>query len=158
MQVNPRFYFRLRGAFLAAGMPSFELNKAVNERVYQRAYAALGAHVLIERCNMKRRNGYIYTNKEHTKFGIMSTVLGVLANVTLLTSIYLSYTNKGVVPDRYGSAAFLAVVFMIVGIGLGLWSTIERDKFRFFSVVGIVVNILAFGVLSIILYAGAYVN
>lgn len=113
---------------------------------------------LMESCNMKRRNGYIYTNKEHTRFGIMSTVLGVLANITLISSIYLSYTNKGVVPDRYGAAAFLAVIFLIIGMGLGLWSTIEKDKFKLFSVIGIAVNILGFGVLSIILYAGAYVN
>ena len=107
---------------------------------------------------MKRRNGYIYTNKKHTGFGIMSTVLGVLANVTLLVSIYLSYKAKGIVPDRYGVAAFLAVIFMVAGMGLGLWSTVEKDKFKLFGVVGIIVNVLAFGVLSLILYAGAYVN
>ena len=107
---------------------------------------------------MKRRKGYIYTNKKHTGFGIMSTVLGVLANITLIVSVYLSYKAKGAVPDRYGAAAFLAVVFMVVGMGLGLWSTIERDKFKLFGVVGIIVNVLAFGVLSLILYAGAYVN
>lgn len=107
---------------------------------------------------MKRRNGYIYTNKKHTYLGIMSTVLGVLANITLITTIYLSYTNKGSVPDRYGTAAFFAVVFMVIGIFLGLGSTIEKDKFKLFGIIGIVVNVLAFGVLSLILYAGAYVN
>ena len=113
---------------------------------------------LMESRNMKRKNGYIYTNKKHSYFGIMSTILGILANTTLITSIYLSYTNKGVIPNRYGAAAFLAVVFMVIGIGLGLWSTVERDKFKLFSVIGIIVNVLAFGILSLILYAGAYVN
>lgn len=107
---------------------------------------------------MKRRSGYIYTNKKHTGFGIMSTILGALANITLGTTIYLSYIHKGVASERYGAAAFLAVVFMIIGIGLGLWSTVERDKFKLFSVIGIAVNVLAFGMLSLILYAGAYVN
>lgn len=107
---------------------------------------------------MKRKKGYIYTNKKHTYFGIMSTILGALSIITLSATVYLSYINGGAANARYGAAAFLAVIFMVVGIGLGLWSTVERDKFRLFSVVGIITNVLAFGILSLILYAGAYVN
>ena len=47
---------------------------------------------------------------------------------------------------------------MVVGLGLGIWSSTETEKFRLFTVVGIVVNILAFGMLSLILFAGAYVD
>lgn len=107
---------------------------------------------------MKRKKGYIYTNKKHTYFGIMSSILGALAIVTLSVAVYLSYVNQGAANARYGAAAFLAVIFMVVGTGLGLWSTVEKDKFRLFSVVGIITNVLAFGILSLILYAGAYVN
>lgn len=88
----------------------------------------------------------------------MSTVLGVLANITLGASVYLSYLNKGEVDARHGTAALLAVIYMIVGIILGAWSTIERERFRLFTVLGIAANVLAFCMLSIILYAGAYID
>ena len=107
---------------------------------------------------MLKRKGYIFTNKEHTKKGIMSTVLGILSNITLGTAIYLSYIHKGAVSARYGAAALLAVIFMIVGMALGVWSTIEKEKFKLFTVLGITVNGVAFGVLSVILYAGAYID
>lgn len=107
---------------------------------------------------MLRKKGYIFTTKSHSQRGIMSTVLGVLANITLGISIYLSYMNKGEVDARHGTAALLAVIYMTIGIILGAWSTIEREKFRMFTVLGITANVLAFGMLSIILYAGAYID
>lgn len=107
---------------------------------------------------MARIKGYIFTNKKHTEKGIMSTILGVLSIITLGTAIYLSYLNKGAASARYGAAALLAVIFMIAGIILGVWSTTEREKFRLFTVLGIIVNGLAFGMLSIILCAGAYID
>lgn len=107
---------------------------------------------------MLKSKGFIFTNKKHTEKGIMSTILGVQACITLGTAVYFSYLEGGVSSQRYGAAAALAVVFMVVGMGLGIWSTTETEKFRLFTVVGIVVNILAFGMLSLILFAGAYVE
>lgn len=107
---------------------------------------------------MVRKKGYIFTNKEHTEKGIMSTILGILSNITLGIAIYLSYLNKGAPSARYGAAALLAVIFMIVGMALGVYSTTEKEKFKLFTVLGITVNAAAFGVLSIILYAGAYID
>lgn len=107
---------------------------------------------------MLKNKGFIFTNKKHTQKGIMSTILGVLSNATMGTAVYFSYLGGGVSSQRYGTAALLAVIFMIVGMGLGVWSTTETEKFRLFTVVGIVVNTLAFGMLSLILYAGAFVD
>ena len=107
---------------------------------------------------MLKSKGFIFTNKKHTEKGIMSAILGVLACDTLGTAVWFSYLGGGVSSQRYGTAAALAVVFMVVGLGLGIWSSTETEKFRLFTVVGIVVNILAFGMLSLILFAGAYVD
>lgn len=107
---------------------------------------------------MIRRKGYIFTTKHHSKRGIMSTVFGVLSIITLGSCVYLSYLNKGEINTRHAAAAVLAVIYMIIGIILGAWSTIEREKFKMFTVLGIVTNAVAFGILSIILYAGAYID
>ena len=107
---------------------------------------------------MLKSKGFIFTNKKHTEKGIMSAILGVLANITMGTAVYFSYLGRGVSSPRYAAAALLAVVFMAVGLGLGIWSSTETEKFRLFTVIGIIVNVLAFGMLSLILFAGAYMD
>ena len=107
---------------------------------------------------MFRNKGFIYTNREYSKTGIMSTILGILSCVTLVTAVYLSYRDGGISSPRYGTAAFLAALFMFVGMILCAFSSTEKDKFKLFTALGILVNILAFGMLSLILYAGAYVE
>lgn len=107
---------------------------------------------------MARRKGYIFTNKNHPLKGIMAVILGILSIGTLITAVYLSYQQGGISSARYGAAALLAVIFMMVGMGLALYSTTERDTFKFFPVLGIVLNAIAICVLSLILYAGAYVS
>ncbi len=108
--------------------------------------------------NMFRNKGYIFTNRKYSKVGIMSTILGILSSITLGSAVYLSYQNGGKSSPRYGTAALLAEIFMFAGFILGVYSLTEKDKFKLFTVFGILANILAFGVLSLILYAGAYVE
>ena len=67
-----------------------------------------------------------------------------------------SYRNDGQVPLQYGAVAFLTMLFAFAGIVLGVLSKSERDKFYFFSYLGIVLNVLVLAALSVILYAGAY--
>ena len=107
---------------------------------------------------MLRKKGYIFTNKEHPRKAVMSTILGVLANITLGTAVYLSYQAGGAPSGRNTAAALLAIIYMAAGLALGLWSTSEKDKFKLFIVLGIFTNILAFGMLSLVLFAGAYVK
>lgn len=104
------------------------------------------------------KKGYIFTNKVHPKKGIMSFILGILSIGTFVTAVYLSYRGGGESSARYGAAGVLASVFMMVGLGLGIYSLTEKDRFKFFPMIGIVFNIIAFLILSLILYAGAYVN
>lgn len=107
---------------------------------------------------MAFRKGYIFTSKNHPGTGIMATILGILSIITLAVAVYLSYAEGGVSSPRYGTAGLLAVIYMVVGMGLSIRSVMERDVFKLFPVLGIAVNTAAFGFLSLILYAGAYVN
>lgn len=103
---------------------------------------------------MARKN-YIFTNKEHPRKAIMSTILGVLSVASLILAIYLSYMDKGVENVRYGSACFLALIFAFTGMVLGVLGRMEKDKFYLFSYIGIALNLTAVGLASLILYAGA---
>ena len=102
------------------------------------------------------KNSYMFTNKEHTQKGIMSTILGVISLATLGYAVFMSYRSAGEVPVQYGAAAMLVMIYAFVGIGLGLVSKTERDKFYLFTYVGIFLNVLALAMVSVILYAGAY--
>ena len=105
---------------------------------------------------MSKKNSFMFTTKEHTLKGIMATILGVISLATIGYVVLSSYWNAGKVPLEYGAAAFLTMIFAFVGIILGVISKSERDKFYFFSYLGIVLNVLVLAALSVILYAGAY--
>lgn len=102
------------------------------------------------------KKSFMFTNKEHTLKGIMATILGMISIVSLGYIIVNSYRNDGQVPLQYGAVAFLTMLFAFAGIVLGVLSKSERDKFYFFSYLGIVLNVLVLAALSVILYAGAY--
>lgn len=105
---------------------------------------------------MNRKNSYMFTNKSHTLKGIMATILGVISLITLVYIIFMSYRNYGEVPMQYGAAAFLVTIFALIGAALGVVSKTEKDKYYFFSYLGIILNVLALAIVSAILYAGAY--
>lgn len=105
---------------------------------------------------MAKKNSYMFTSKQHTQKGIMSTILGVISLVTLAYTVIMSYLKAGNVPRQYGAAVMLVMIFAFVGIILGVVSKTERDKFYLFTYIGIVLNVLALLVISVILYAGAY--
>lgn len=85
----------------------------------------------------------------------MSTALGVLSSASLLLAAYLSYAVKGAENIRYGAACFLAMLFALIGLALGVLGRMEKDRFYLFSYIGIALNVFAIGLVSLILYAGA---
>ncbi len=103
-----------------------------------------------------KKNSFMFTNKEHTLKGIMGTILGVISLTSLVYIIEDSYSTAGEVPIQYGAVAFLTMIFAFVGIVLGVLSKSDKDKFYFFSYLGIVLNVIVLATLSVILYAGAY--
>ena len=99
---------------------------------------------------------FIFTNKDYSPRGIMSTALGIMDIAALIYIVYLTYCNGGVSLPKYGSTALLITIFSFVGLILGILSKSEPDCFYLFSYLGIVFNILALGGISFILFAGAY--
>ncbi|MDR2888976.1 MAG: DUF6142 family protein [Lachnospiraceae bacterium] len=107
---------------------------------------------------MSRKKGYIFTNKDHAKKGIMSTILGTISIGTLIFVLYFSYQRQGIIPERFAATALLALIFAFVGIALGFVGMTEKNRFRLFPGIGIGLNVIAIGLVSLILYAGAYMR
>ena len=102
----------------------------------------------------KRKGKYIYSNKEHTKKGIFSTILAGLSFIFLVIMIVSSFFKKGDISMSYGATAFLCTMFSSVGIILGYMGKNEPEKFYLFSYIGIGLNVLDLMMVSMILYAG----
>lgn len=96
---------------------------------------------------MKRKH-YIFTNRRDSKQAIMATILGVISNASLGIVIYLSYLSGGNAPISYGLTGLLAMLFSMVGLILGVLTVREKDIFKLFPVLGILLNLIALGILA----------
>lgn len=84
----------------------------------------------------------------------MSVILGVISLAALVTVVFLSYRSGGEAAVKYGFTGALAFVFSLVGVILGVLTACDRSYYRFFPVLGVMLNVLALGGVSLILYAG----
>lgn len=105
---------------------------------------------------MKANKNYKFTNKAHGKWGIMSTILGLISIGSFFLAIYDSYQIKGEAGANYGLVGVWIFLFASVGLGLGLWTRTDQDGYHLFPYLGIVLNLVALFMVSFILYAGAY--
>lgn len=100
------------------------------------------------------REGYIFTDKKNPKWGIMSTILGLVAGISICLAIHQTYLNGGAARMQYGAVVLLAMIYAVAGLVLGIRSLMEKDIFRFFPIAGIFLNILTAITGVIILYLG----
>ena len=103
---------------------------------------------------MANRRRFIYSNKEHTKKGIFSSLLALISFATLIFLIVMSYRAKGDISPTFGAVAFICTMFSSLGIIIGLMGKNEPDKYYLFSYIGIVWNVIDLLFVSAILYAG----
>lgn len=102
---------------------------------------------------MKKKN-FIFTNRVHSKKGIMAIILGVISCIAIVLTIYFTYISGEAANLNYGLALFVALVFSVLGLVLALISRVEKDLFYFFSYIGMIINVIAILVITILLYTG----
>lgn len=105
---------------------------------------------------MNQKRGYKFTNKRHPEKGIMSVALGIVALVYLILAVYGTYQAGGEAGSNVGLVGLLVTLFSIGGMILGVLARSEQDKYPLFPYLGIGVNLVVLGLVSFILYAGAY--
>ena len=69
--------------------------------------------------------------------------------------MFRSYLGAGETVAGYGFTGLLATVFSLTGLGLGIVTVKNQEYYRMFPVLGIVLNLVSLGAVSLILYAGA---
>lgn len=89
---------------------------------------------------MSKRREYKFTNKSHTKRGLLSSGIGFFALLLLGGLFYLSYEQSGNVEAYAGVLGFLSMIGSAAGLMLAAESFREEDKFYLFSYVGCILN------------------
>lgn len=84
----------------------------------------------------------------------MSMILGIISNVSLGIVVYLAYKGGGEAPGGYGVTGFLAMVFSLTGLVLGIATVRDKQNFRLFPWLGTVLNLLALAFVAFLLYLG----
>lgn len=103
---------------------------------------------------MRKKKNYIFTNKKNSNRAIMAVILGVISLVSLGTVVFLSGLDGGNARMGYGFTGLLASAFSLTGLILGVVTIQNKDYYRMFPVLGILLNLLALAVVGLILYAG----
>lgn len=101
------------------------------------------------------KRSYIFTNRKHSHRAIMSTILGMISMVSLAIVVQLTYLRDGVATVGYGVTGLLATIFSLVGLGLGIVTLRDKDYYRLFPRLGVVLNLVALGCISFMLYFGS---
>jgi len=85
----------------------------------------------------------------------MSTILGMISTGALAIVVYLTYMQAGEATVGYGVTGFLATIFSLVGVGLGIVALRDKEYYRLFPRLGVLLNLAALGFISFMLYFGS---
>ena len=89
------------------------------------------------------RDRYMFTDNRHPEKGVMSAILGCISVTALVVAVVFTYRDGGQAQLRYAAAALVAAVFSVAGFILGIMSRFERDIFKLFPNLGIILNLIS---------------
>ena len=95
---------------------------------------------------------YVFTDKKHPEKGVLSAALGLISVVSICLAVFKSYENGGQAEPRYGVAVMFCLLYSIAGLVLGIMSRMEKDIFRLFPNLGIILNVLSLIWVGLLLY------
>jgi hypothetical protein len=100
------------------------------------------------------RDRYMFTDNRHPEKGVMSAILGFVSVGALACAVYYTYRDGGQAKMNYAAAALVAAIFSVVGFVLGIMSRFERDIFKIFPNLGIILNLMAIVFVIFVLVLG----
>lgn len=99
-----------------------------------------------------RNRGYKFTEKTHSKRGIIATVLAFMLLVLYVVFVSLAFAGNGGLSAYFGSAGVLAMLASAVNFVLSIQSLREEDSFQLFPRLGFVLSLF-----SVVCWIGTYV-
>ena len=101
---------------------------------------------MIENGGTMRRSrsyrSYKFTDKHHSKGGILATVAGSIALICTLVDLYFVYKAKGEAGEIVALFGMIALICSIYGVVVGKRSFKEEEVYYVFSRIGLIVNLI----------------
>ncbi|MCF0228602.1 MAG: hypothetical protein HUJ76_02765 [Parasporobacterium sp.] len=107
-----------------------------------------------KRADRKRRRKYKFTDKKHSRPGMISTALAVAAIALVVISIIIAVRMKGQAGEIAGLLPFLSLIMATVGIILPGVTFRRSDTIFTFSWIGLITNIVVWLFVAFILVIG----
>lgn len=101
-----------------------------------------------------KKSNFMFSNRNHSKKGMLSTFLAVLTIITLLILSILSSRTGGNGSMLLGGFGLCALILSIAGFMIGLQSLKEEEVYYSFPVVGTTLNTIILVVYLIIYIMG----
>lgn len=102
----------------------------------------------------KRRKSYKFSDKKHSKNGIISSVFALASLAALICTIIISVSHKGDGGLITGAIAMIGLVAAIAGFIVAAFSFRETDKLFRYSWTGIIANGILFFLIAAIFVSG----
>ncbi len=102
----------------------------------------------------KRRKSYKFSDKKHSKYGVLSSVLALFALIAIVLGIVLSTIHRGEAGSWLGTLSIFAFFATVVGICLAAFSFKQADIILKYSWTGLIANGILFFALGCIIIAG----
>lgn len=103
---------------------------------------------------MARRKMYTFSEKRHSRQGIVSTVLGGLSLLIFVVLVYVSWWFYGEGGIYLGSIGILGILFAVSGLIKGLGSFREKHIMHTFSKAGSIISSVAFVIWIFVILLG----
>lgn len=100
----------------------------------------------------RRRNSYKFTEKTHSKKGIISLSIAAVVVLLYIIFVFLSFKGAGTLSAYYGSVGVLAMLTSVVALVISIMSFFEEDSFKIFPRLGFITSLLA-----VVCWVGTYV-
>ncbi len=95
--------------------------------------------------NRRRHSSYKFTEKTHSKKGIVATGLGTALLVIYIVFLRLAFLADGKLSMYYGSVGVMAMLVSVVAAVIAIGSLREEDSFKLFPRLGLGLSILSMG-------------
>lgn len=86
------------------------------------------------------RRKYKFTDKKHSRQGLISSGIGLLALSALGVSLWMAYAQSGQAGKAVALVGEIAFILMCTGLYFGIRGMGEEDVYRLFPWLGCVVN------------------
>ena len=85
----------------------------------------------------------------------MATILGIISIVSMGIVVYLTYLKQGVAQPGYGVTGLFAAIFSLIGLGLGVVTTRNKNFYPIFPWLGVILNAVSLLGIGLLLYWGS---